>query len=197
MKNQVLVGDAIDAYLTGTINAGQGVQVGVLFGIAATSLASSVSGPVSLWTKGAYQLTKNSAEAWVFGQPVYWDAVNTRATVSNGAVKGATSAGTATSSGVLTFTATPAGVQAGMVAYDETNGSVLGVVASTTATTAVLTNNVAQAVTSADVISFGLLPIGIAIGLATSAANPPAPGATVAANPSSTGYVKLSPWTYF
>src|ERR1035437_389850 len=77
-----------------------------------------------------------------------------RATNLGGALT--TSAGTLTSSAVLNFAAVPSWVVAGMVVTDLTAGTAIGTVTSVAATTATLVANAANAVTTADVLSFAM-----------------------------------------
>ncbi len=78
MKNFIQPGDTVPVAAPYAVSSGAGVQVGVLFGIAATTAASGTS--VEVQTHGVFEIVKNSAEAWTVGQPIYWDNTNKRAT---------------------------------------------------------------------------------------------------------------------
>ncbi|WP_407146250.1 hypothetical protein [Bradyrhizobium sp. ORS 86] len=71
-----------------------------------------------------------------------------------------TNAATATSSAVIGHASTPAWVVAGMQAYDQTTGHVLGTVASTTGTTVTLSANTPFAIGSGDTINYSAFPQG-------------------------------------
>ncbi len=78
MKNFIQPGDTVTVAAPYAVSSGAGVQVGVLFGIAATTAALGAN--VELKTTGVFEIPKNAAEAWTVGQPVYWDNTNKRAT---------------------------------------------------------------------------------------------------------------------
>jgi large repetitive protein len=99
-------------------------------------------GTVSAITGTTITLTANAASAVGSG-----DALSFPDTAT-------TSSATPTSSPTLTFALSPSWVVAGMTAYDVTTGSIIGTVASTTATTVTLTANAANAVASGDTLSF-------------------------------------------
>ena len=60
-----------------TRTAGQGAQVGGIFGIAVADVASAAEGAFAL--EGVYDIAKTSAQAWTQGEKVYWDDTNKRA----------------------------------------------------------------------------------------------------------------------
>jgi predicted RecA/RadA family phage recombinase len=83
MKNQVQQGDAINVVApSGGFVAGNAYLIGAsLFGVAAFSCAAGATGV--LWRKGAYSLTKISAQAWVVGDIIYWSVNNAALTNVN------------------------------------------------------------------------------------------------------------------
>lgn len=66
------------------VSSGDGVKVGVLFGVASTDAANGDD--VVIATKGVYELPKTSAQAWTVGAAIYWNN-------SNGVATTATTAG--------------------------------------------------------------------------------------------------------
>lgn len=72
MKNFIQPGDRLTITAAPyAVSAGQGLQMGSIFGVAiATAL---ISAPVEVATKGVFNLTKTAAQAWTQGQPLYWD----------------------------------------------------------------------------------------------------------------------------
>jgi len=57
---------------SGGVVSGTFVMIGSIFGVAATS--ADEGDEFELQTGGCYELAKVSAEAWVVGDPIYWDA---------------------------------------------------------------------------------------------------------------------------
>jgi len=51
--------------------AGQGAQIGSIFGVALSDVAEGASGEFR--TTGVFELTKIESQAWTVGQKVYWD----------------------------------------------------------------------------------------------------------------------------
>lgn len=84
MKNWVQTGKTIDWTSDATVTSGDLIIRGSLFGVATMS---GVSGDaIPLLTGGVIDYAKNSAEAWAFGDAVYWDStakVFTKTTTSN------------------------------------------------------------------------------------------------------------------
>src|SRR5690242_551026 len=74
MRNQVQKGDAIDVTLSATKNPGDGYLVGSMFGVLGNG-GNSGDQDV-LWLVGCFTLPKHSAEAWTFGELLYWDDTN-------------------------------------------------------------------------------------------------------------------------
>jgi predicted RecA/RadA family phage recombinase len=56
------------------VSAGQGVKVGILFGVAMNDAAQGAT--VVIDTEGGHTITKTSAQAWAVGQGVYWNDGN-------------------------------------------------------------------------------------------------------------------------
>ncbi|WP_426442221.1 hypothetical protein [Bradyrhizobium genosp. P] len=96
---------------------------------------------------------------------VYSGAISATATPT-----GSAAAATSTLSTTLSFSSTPAGIIAGMTAYDVTTGQAVGFVSSTTGTTVTLAANAVTAVASGDMLSFAAAITGSAAA-ATSTSN--------------------------
>jgi predicted RecA/RadA family phage recombinase len=62
-------------------SSGEGVLVGLIFGVAITDAASGAD--VAVQTTGVWSLAKVSAQAWSVGVAIYWDDGNTRCTTSD------------------------------------------------------------------------------------------------------------------
>lgn len=69
-------GDTIDMAAPYDRSAGQGAQVGSLFGVALNDVLSGST--VSFAVEGVFTLAKTSAQAWTVGQKIYWDDTNKR-----------------------------------------------------------------------------------------------------------------------
>lgn len=82
-KNYVQAGEVMTVTAPADVSSGEGVKVGVLFGVA---MADAVSGdPVAITTRGVFTLPKTSAQAWTEGAAIYWNngsGVCTTATTS-------------------------------------------------------------------------------------------------------------------
>lgn len=65
------------------VSSGDGVKVGVLFGVASTDADSGAD--VVIATEGVYKLPKTSAQAWTVGAAIYWtgSAATTATTAGN------------------------------------------------------------------------------------------------------------------
>lgn len=87
MKNFVQSGDVVTATApTGGVDSGDGVLIGGLFGVAATSADQGDDFEMKL--VGVYDLPKANADAFTFGQSAYWDddqkkVVNEQGTADN------------------------------------------------------------------------------------------------------------------
>lgn len=67
---------------SGGVSSGDGVQIGVLFGVATTTAAAG--DPVEIATRGVFSLPKTSAQAWTVGAAIYWDPDGDGATTTAG-----------------------------------------------------------------------------------------------------------------
>lgn len=78
MKNYIQPGDIIEVVTpSGGYTSGVLYFQGALFGVAA--LTSLVSEYNQLKTQGVFELTKVGSQAWAIGDPIHWDAANSRA----------------------------------------------------------------------------------------------------------------------
>lgn len=72
-------GDVLTVEAPATVASGDGVLVGLIFGIAVTSAGSGEDVPIK--TAGVFRMPKVSAQAWAtVGLTIYWDDGNTRCT---------------------------------------------------------------------------------------------------------------------
>ena len=78
MKNYVQAGDTITAAAPYDRTAGQGAQVGQLFGVCSGDALTGAD--VALKSTGVFDLTKIGSQAWTVGQLIYWDNTNKRCT---------------------------------------------------------------------------------------------------------------------
>lgn len=62
---------------TGGFTKGVGALIGRLFGVAHNTVLATIA--AVLGTRGVWSLAKTSAQAWVVGDPIYWDDTNKRA----------------------------------------------------------------------------------------------------------------------
>lgn len=69
-KNYIQEGDTIVITAGSALASGAGVQVGRIFGVAATDIANGADGPINL--TGVYDLPKTAAQAWTAGALIYW-----------------------------------------------------------------------------------------------------------------------------
>lgn len=78
-SNFLQPGDTVTVEAPATVSSGDGVLVGLLFGIAVTDAGSGSDVPIK--TTGVFRLPKVSAQAWAtVGLTIYWDDGNTRCT---------------------------------------------------------------------------------------------------------------------
>lgn len=70
MKNFIQPGDVITVPAPANVVAGQGVRVGMLFGVAVSAAASGA--PVEISTCGVVRIAKVSAQAWTVGAAIFW-----------------------------------------------------------------------------------------------------------------------------
>lgn len=74
MKNYVQDGNVIALAAPHDVASGGGALVGKLFGVAQVSAAATAT--VALVTRGVFELSKTSAQAWTVGADIYWDDTN-------------------------------------------------------------------------------------------------------------------------
>ena len=75
MKNFVQPGNYVTVTApAGGLSSGEGVLVGHLFGVAATTAAEGAE--VEIATNGVYDLAKDDTAAFTAGAPAYWDDAN-------------------------------------------------------------------------------------------------------------------------
>ncbi|TGQ69523.1 DUF2190 family protein [Mesorhizobium sp. M00.F.Ca.ET.186.01.1.1] len=89
-KNYIQPGNTItwtNEDVTGAVDvaSGDGVVAGSLFGVAQTDIAIGDDGELALI--GVWELPKVSAQAWTFGQRIYWVAASGEATTTAGSNK--------------------------------------------------------------------------------------------------------------
>lgn len=78
MKNYIQPGDVITVVAPGTVTSGDGVKVGLIFGIAMHDAGSGDD--VQIKTTGVFSLPKTSAQAWTQGVQIYWHDGNSECT---------------------------------------------------------------------------------------------------------------------
>lgn len=78
--NLVQEGDLLTLTAPAAVTSGQGVMVGVLFGVAQHDADSGAQ--VTLAIRGVYTLPKTSAQAWTEGAAIYWDPTPGEATTA-------------------------------------------------------------------------------------------------------------------
>lgn len=76
MKNFVQPGNIVDLAAPYAVSAGDGAQVGSIFGVAANDLANGVEGPFH--RTGVFDLTALSTAVGALGAKAYWDNANKR-----------------------------------------------------------------------------------------------------------------------
>lgn len=80
MRNGISTGEVIRVTAPYAVTAGQGVQVGRLFGVAASDAANGAE--VEISTKGVFELTALGTDTATVGQALYWDNTNRRITTT-------------------------------------------------------------------------------------------------------------------
>lgn len=81
-SNYLQPGDTLTVEAPATVASGDGVLVGLIFGIAITDAASGDD--VQIKTTGVFRLPKVSAQAWAtVGLTIYWDDGNSRCTTAD------------------------------------------------------------------------------------------------------------------
>lgn len=71
MKNFVQPGDVVSVTAPANVDAGVGVLVGSLFGVAVNTALSGAA--VEVATRGVFLMAKVTGNAWTQGQKLYWD----------------------------------------------------------------------------------------------------------------------------
>jgi predicted RecA/RadA family phage recombinase len=71
MNNFIQPGDSQEFTASGTVTAGQPVQVGYAFGIAAVSVGTGVK--FNMKITGVFEVTKPGSQAWTEGAAIYYD----------------------------------------------------------------------------------------------------------------------------
>ena len=101
MKNYIQPGEVITMTAPYAVSSGGGALVGIVFGVAATDIASGAVGDFAL--TGVFEMTAEthaSTQAWVADTtPIYWDNTNKRCTITS---SGNTKIGVATAAKVST-----------------------------------------------------------------------------------------------
>lgn len=82
MKNFVQPGGVVSVTAPANVSSGAGVQVGALFGVAATDAVSGAA--VQIATEGVFTVTKLGTDDVAAGDVLYWDAGNSRLTKTAG-----------------------------------------------------------------------------------------------------------------
>ena len=71
MKNYIQPGETVEVTAPAALSSGDGVLVGMLFGVAQTDAANAAQ--VQIVRRGVFTLPKVSAQAWTQGAKIYWD----------------------------------------------------------------------------------------------------------------------------
>jgi predicted RecA/RadA family phage recombinase len=71
MNNYIQPGNVVSLTAPFDCSSGQGAQVAALFGVACSDVAMRAAGEFQL--TGVFELTKNAAEAWPQGAPIFWN----------------------------------------------------------------------------------------------------------------------------
>lgn len=82
MKNYVQAGNVIPVPAPSAVVSGQGVRIGVLFGVASFDAAQGQS--LELAVTGVFRLAKTTAQAWTVGAPIYATAAGLATTAAAG-----------------------------------------------------------------------------------------------------------------
>jgi len=80
MNNFIQPGDSQEFTAVGSVTAGQPVQFGYAFGIAATSVANAVKFIAKI--RGVFEVTKPGSQAWAEGAAIYYDIGTNKFTTS-------------------------------------------------------------------------------------------------------------------
>lgn len=72
MKNYIQSGRALDVIVpAGGCTAGKGIQIGVMFGVAAVTAVATATASIEI--EGVFDLDKTTGQAWTLGAALYWD----------------------------------------------------------------------------------------------------------------------------
>jgi predicted RecA/RadA family phage recombinase len=71
MKNFIQEGCALTVAAPYDRLSGEGAKIGVMFGVAASTVLSGADGVFN--TEGVFELAKTDSQAWTLGQKIYWD----------------------------------------------------------------------------------------------------------------------------
>lgn len=85
MRNFTQPGDVLSLTAPYALTAGQGAQVGSIFGVAIAAAGNGAA--VELATRGVFTLTKQTGAAWTLGQALYWDNAGRQVTGTVGSNK--------------------------------------------------------------------------------------------------------------
>lgn len=96
-KNYIQPGEVWDHTPGSNVAAGSVVLMGEVVGVALADITANQTGPVQV--SGVWELPKLSTDVVTQGAILYWDAANTRLTVTAGSLKVAGAAVTAAGSG--------------------------------------------------------------------------------------------------
>ncbi len=83
MQNYIQPGDTLTLTAPYARDAGQGAQVGAIFGVACSDVENAVEGEFK--TEGVFELTKVGSQAWAVGDKIHWDNSNKRCTTDSAA----------------------------------------------------------------------------------------------------------------
>lgn len=78
MKTYIQQGEALTIPAPANVTSGQGLLIGGLFGVVATTALSGED--VAVHRIGVFEMPKLAAQAWTVGAKVYWDNANARCT---------------------------------------------------------------------------------------------------------------------
>lgn len=81
MKNYVSDGNTITITAPEALTSGDGVKIGLLFGVATADALSGAEAVIQ--RKGVVNIAKVSAQAWAVGDLIYWDEGNDLATTAS------------------------------------------------------------------------------------------------------------------
>ncbi|WP_118138752.1 DUF2190 family protein [Oceanicella sp. SM1341] len=82
MKNYIQPGDNLTIPAPADTDAGAGVAAGLLFGVAQHDAATGE--PLTLVTRGVFELPKPNAQPWAIGDALYWTGSQVTTTSGTG-----------------------------------------------------------------------------------------------------------------